>query len=67
MKDLPIISPIALVVIIVVTFFTRVYAISADAVNNQPLGYAASLSVAGTGIDSDEGLELVQDWYQRAG
>jgi hypothetical protein len=66
MKDLPIIFPIALVVIIVVIFFTGVYAISADAVKSQPLGYAASLSVAGTGSASDEDVALETDWYQKA-
>ena len=61
MKDFPIIFPIALVVIIVATFFTGVYAISADAVKSQPLGHAASLSA---GSEGGGGAE--RDWYQKA-
>ncbi len=62
MKDIPIIFPIALVVIIIATFFTGAYAIAEGAVRDDP-GSAQHLA-AGAASDGDTSGD--HDWYQDA-
>ena len=67
MKDIPIIFPISLVVIILLTFLTGAYAISENALDNPASIYAASINP----VDSVSGPDLTADaaehtWYQGA-
>jgi hypothetical protein len=48
MKDLPIIFPIALVVLLVLVFFTGAYAISEGATTSEPLNTQYPPATAGT-------------------
>jgi hypothetical protein len=61
-KDVPIIFPIALVVIIVATFFTGAYAIAEGAVREDPS--SAQQHPAGTASGGDVSGD--HDWYQDA-
>ena len=67
MKDIPIIFPIALVVIVVLTFFTGAYAISEGAERDDPPILAASVVGTGSLVGSLEpGQALEHDWYESA-
>ena len=63
MKNIPIIFPIALAVIIITTFFTGAYAIAEGAVRDDAPN-AAQQPAAGTASDGDASRE--HDWYQSA-
>ena len=62
MKDIPIIFPIALVVIIFATFFTGAYAIAEGAVRDD--ADAVQQHQDGTASDSDASGD--HDWYEDA-
>ena len=62
MKNIPIIFPIALVVIIIATFFTGAYAIAEGAVRDDP--GSAQQHRAGTVSDGEASGDY--DWYQDA-
>ena len=62
MKDIPIIFPIALVVIIIATFFIGAYAIAEGAVRDS----TGSAQQLGAGSASDGGASPDHDWYQNA-
>jgi hypothetical protein len=67
MKDIPIIFPIALVVIVVLTFFTGVYAVSEGAERDDVPILSASASGTGSligSLETDQALE--HDWYENA-
>ena len=67
MKDIPIIFPISLVVIILLTFFTGAYAISANALDNPAPIYTASINPIETSGDPDAAPEAAERaWYQGA-
>jgi hypothetical protein len=63
LKDIPIIFPIALVVIIIATFFTGAYAIAEGAVRDGGSN-PAQQHPAGTASDGDASVD--HDWYQDA-
>lgn len=62
MKNIPIIFPIALVVIIVATFFTGAYAIAEGAVRDS--SSSAQQNPAGTASEGDTSRD--HNWYQDA-
>ena len=67
MKDIPIIFPMALAVIMVATFFMGAYAISADTLKDPPLTYAATARSPTGEAESDPAQEPAQrHWYQEA-
>ena len=67
MKDLPIIFPIALVVIVVLTFFTGIYAISEGAERDDAPILAASVVGTGSLVGSlGPGPTPEHDWYESA-
>ena len=67
MKDIPIIFPIALVVIVVLTFFTGAYAISEGAERDEVPILAASVVGTGSLVGSlEQGPTLEHDWYENA-
>ena len=65
MRDIPIIFPISLAIILAMLLFTSAYAISADAVEGSaayatPSGVVVRVDASASG--SDDGY----DWYQQA-
>ncbi len=62
MKNIPIIFPIALVVIIITTFFTGAYAIAEGAVRADDLN--ASQLATSSAADGDVSAD--HDWYESA-
>ena len=62
MRDLPIVFPISLAVVIIMVFFSGAYAISAGAVNDQP--EPTSSAIGGT---VREGEQVVDNaWFEDA-
>ena len=67
MKDIPIIFPIALAVIVVLTFFTGAYAVSEGAERDDAPILAASVVATGSLVGSLEpGPISAHDWYESA-
>jgi hypothetical protein len=63
MRDIPLVFPIALVVIVVLTFFTGAFAVSANAQRNDGQMLTVSL-VGGGSLEPAQTSE--QDWYESA-
>jgi hypothetical protein len=66
MRELPIVFPISLAVILIAIFFTAAYAISEDALSETSPAYASTHEplIASSGAASDSAAET--DWYQQA-
>ena len=64
MKDIPVIFPLSLLVIILFSFFTGAYAISEDALSEEP--GAVSAAAAGESSASGDAGSLDHEWYQNA-
>lgn len=63
MREIPLVFPIALVIIVVLTFFTGAYAVSENAQRNDRQVLTASL-VGGGSLGPAQISE--RDWYQSA-
>ncbi len=63
MRDIPLVFPIALVVIVVLTFFTGAYAVSEGAQRNDRQVLTASV-VGGSALGPAQTSE--HDWYENA-
>ena len=64
MKDIPVIFPLSLLVIVVLSFLTGAYAISEDALSEEPGVIAATAFVGPNEPGDAESLD--HQWYQRA-
>ena len=69
MRDIPIVFPISLAIILAMLVFTGAYAISADAVEgvgvySAQAGSVASMNAAASGANEAAGGEY--SWYQQA-
>ena len=71
MRDLPIVFPISLAIIVAMLLFTTAYAVSANAAAGQPI-YSSTLSPAGiVAPNSPDGTASSDDdrgygWYEKA-
>ncbi|HAL48890.1 MAG: hypothetical protein FI707_13490 [SAR202 cluster bacterium] len=66
MRDLPIVFPISLVVILIAIFFTAAYAISEDALSEASPAYASTLESPIASTDAPKDSAADTDWYQQA-
>ena len=70
MRDIPIVFPIALAIIVAMLLFTSAYAVSANAVANNP-SYGAQVSPTGFVIPTGQGSATTDgsgnySWYEQA-
>ena len=70
MRDIPIVFPIALAIIVAMLLFTSAYAVSANAVANNP-SYGAQVSPTGFVIPASQGNAASggsenYSWYEQA-
>ena len=66
-KDIPIIFPLSLLVILAFTFFTGAYAISENALEDQTPVYASSVAPTPSADDSDPATAaLKRQWFENA-
>ena len=70
MRDIPIVFPIALAIIVAMLLFTSAYAVSANAVANNP-SYASQVSPTGLVIPAGQGNATSDgsenySWYEQA-
>ena len=63
MRELPIVFPISLAIIVLLLVFTSAYAISSNTVSNEQM-YGASLAPAGLSPGRDQTTERA--WFQQA-
>ena len=63
MKHIPVIFPLSLLVIVLLSFFTGAYAISEDALSEEP----GVIAAAGPGVSNEPGDagSLDHRWYQK--
>ena len=64
MKDIPAIFPLSLLVIVLLSFFTGAYAISEDALSDEP-GVIAD-TAPGRPNEPGDAESLDHQWYQKA-
>ncbi len=70
MRDIPIVFPIALAIIVAMLLFTSAYAVSANAVANNP-SYTSQVSPTGFMIPTGQGNAASEgsgsyNWYEQA-
>ncbi len=63
MREIPIVFPVSLAIIVLLLLFTSAYAISSDAVANERM-YGASLTPGGFGGNSEQAPD--RQWFQKA-
>ena len=67
MRDIPIVFPIALAIIVAMLLFTSAYAVSANAVASRS-AYSSQLSPSGIVITTGQGSDASEgySWYEQA-
>ena len=67
MRDIPIVFPIALAIIVAMLLFTSAYAVSANAVASNS-AYSSQLSPSGIVISTGQGSDSSEgySWYEQA-
>ena len=70
MRDIPIVFPIALAIIVVMLLFTSAYAVSANAVASNP-SYSSQMSPTGFVVPAQQGGAATDgsegySWYEQA-